>query len=471
MLCPQCGHRINGRALFCPHCGIKLESGETRMLAERPQAPARITPPNRVPFQETQPPSYQPPVSPPPAPVSHRRQGCGLSLAVILIGLLVMALVIGLGVAGIYFGLQDRTKAEHVAALEHYQKGRDYWEKGELELAVAEMELAVELDPDLAEAQAKLQEAEQQLQALPSPTAMLQQETKGAHFEELQRAYEGGNWPLVFQVAERLLALDPTYRRADVDKMLFEAFHQAGLQAVEANQLAEAVRLFDRALALQPENITIQRAKYLASLYLTALSFWESDWGQATQYLDALYLQAPEYKDVGERAHVAHVNYGDVLMQTGQWCDAAEQYQRAINLQPSDALTVKQQQATKNCQTGAPVPEGSQPGGNATVVAPSGPSGTFVANQAEYTAIDSRQILVRGRVLDRNGDPVPNMHVQIGAWDWKAVAITDGSGQYAFDGLKDPVTFTLTLQDAPSQPFDVAGVWGKLAWVDFRQVR
>ena len=80
-------------------------------------------------------------------------------------------------------------------------------------------------------------------------------------------------------------------------------------------------------------------------------------------------------------------------------------------------------------------------------------------------------MFIRGLILDRNGGGVSGVRVQIRAWDWSAIAVSDGNGQYAFDGLGNPVTYTLSLLDRPSIPVDVEGVWGKVTWVDFEEVK
>ena len=80
-------------------------------------------------------------------------------------------------------------------------------------------------------------------------------------------------------------------------------------------------------------------------------------------------------------------------------------------------------------------------------------------------------MFIRGRILDKEGVGVSGVRVQIRAWDWSAIAVADGNGQYAFDGLSNPVTYTLTLLDLSCLPFDAEGVWGKVTWVDFEEVK
>ena len=52
-----------------------------------------------------------------------------------------------------------------------------------------------------------------------------------------------------------------------------------------------------------------------------------------------------------------------------------------------------------------------------------------------------------------------------------AIAVTNGDGDFSFDGLANPVTYTLTLLDVPSLPLDVSTEWGKLTLVEFRETR
>ena len=49
--------------------------------------------------------------------------------------------------------------------------------------------------------------------------------------------------------------------------------------------------------------------------------------------------------------------------------------------------------------------------------------------------------------------------------------MTDGAGLFSFDGLNNPLTYTLKLLDLPMRPLDVLTVEGKLAWVEFRETQ
>ncbi len=442
MKCPSCGYGLRKTDLFCPRCG---------------QTTLRATPmtPKAVPDIHLKRADHQLEAS--------RRSGWALSLTVIFVGILIIVAIAGLGVAGIYYGLQDRAQIERQAAEEHYQKGLEHLGQGELEIAIAEFELVARLNPQHEYVSEKLSEARQRLAARPSATPISHVDAKDVYLSELRMAQKQGDWPKVFDLAERLLALDPTYHRDEIDEVLFEAFRSNALAMVEQDRLEEAIRLFDRALALQPDNAEIARERQLAALYMAAIGYWKADWAKAIENLSAAYRLSPDYKDVRQRLHEAYVNYGDQLAQKQNWCGAEQQYARAIEIASSQAVNAKRQDSLKRCSGATPVPSGP------TKV--SAPSGTYVGRVTEFIDIDSNRILIRGRVLNKEAIGVGGVRVQIQAYTFSAVSVTDGVGQFSFDGLNNAVTYTLSLLDRQSVAVDAPGIWGKLTWVHFEEAK
>ena len=98
------------------------------------------------------------------------------------------------------------------------------------------------------------------------------------------------------------------------------------------------------------------------------------------------------------------------------------------------------------------------------------PGGTYVGRFVEYISIEEHLMLVRGHVYDVEGEGVPGIQVRISAYDWSAIAVTDGAGLFSFDGLSNPLTYTLTLIGLPVQPLDVLAQEIRLAWTEFRQM-
>ncbi len=432
MICPQCGHEMEGKALFCPNCGRKLKSSDAEDSMEAPQT-------------------------------ESQGEGFGRSLLVLGIALLVVLVIVGLGAAGIYYGFRDRARTERRVAAQHYERGLAHLEEGNVELAVAELEHAVALDPENEEMASKLAEARQQLQKAPTSTPRLQQETKAAYFEEFEDAYAQEDWRRALEAADQLLTLDPTYRQEEVEGMLFTVLYRHGLELVEQDRLQEAVRLFDRALELQPDDTRVTYARNLANLYTTAMSYWGADWGRVVENLSQLYELSPQYKDVERRMFEAHVNHGDVLTEEEAWCRAAEEYAEALEIKDDAQVEGALEQAAAQCENGPTEPdEGTDE--------PSAPSGTFVGRFVRSEAIDMDSISVRGKVLDREDQGIAGVQVKIQAWDWSATALTDGQGQYAFDGLTSPVTYTLSLVDVSSRPVDAMGEPGRITWVNFEEI-
>jgi len=454
MKCGQCGHEVRDSLLFCPKCGRKL--AQSLAPSQRPPAGDVVAGPES--------------------------SGCGWSLAVLLGATLIVLAIAGLGVAGVRYGMRDRANTERQAAQEHYKKGVSHLAQEEFELAIAELEVAARLNPEDGQTLAKLADARKRLEVEPTPTPMLLQEILAAYLDELCAAHAAGEWEKVFELADRLLAKDATYHRSEVDQMLFDGFYHSGLQLVEQDRMREAVRLLDRALALQPGNADVQRAQQLATLYLTAMSHWNADWPKVTEALDAIYRLAPDYKDVRQRLHDAHVGYGDLLIRQQEWCKAEKEYTRALEIMAGSSVAGRRQDASAWCKATPtqPVPEttgtpeSKSPEGEATSTpeseTPTGPSGVYAGRLVERTVTDGTKMFIRGKVLDKEGEGVQDVQVQIRAWDWSAIAVSDGSGQYSFDGLSNTVTYTLSLLNLPSQELDVAGIWGKITWVNFEEV-
>jgi len=458
MECPSCGFKIRGKALFCPNCGSRLEyvqqspDGATLRLDEaEPVAPTKQ-----------------------PAPVYQtQKHGCGMSLTVLAIAAVVVLAILGLGAAGIYYGLKDRDKVEHQAAEEHYNKGISHMQQGELELAIREFEAVLLLEPKHDRAITKLAEAREGQQVAAEPTATAttasEDQTLAKVFDDLRIANDNRDWPTVFTLADEMVARDPTYRRAEVDQILFGAYYASGQELVQQDRMKEALRLFDRALELQPDNAEVQQARKLAVLYMNGMAYWGADWATTLENLVPLYELAPDYRDVRQRTHDAYVYYGDFLAEREDWCAAEKQYGLALEIVPSSALFDKRQETIGYCSR-----QPSPPAADITLTPGAqinAPSGTFVGELTELIEIEHGRMYIRGRVLDKDDEGVGGTRVQIQAWNWKATAVTDGGGNYAFDGLANPVTYTLTLLDLPSLPFDVAGQWGRVSMVEFHEAR
>ncbi|HHX43511.1 MAG TPA: hypothetical protein GX714_05925 [Chloroflexi bacterium] len=447
MNCPTCGKAIRGRALFCPHCGQKV----TTAAVARPAASVE-RPPFAIEEHRT---------------AERRPEGCRRTMTVLILAGLAFLAVVGLGIGAVHMGLRDRQAAAREAAAEHLARGTTHLNQQEYELAVAEFGMALQLDPSLEEARQGLEAAQERLEGLPVPTSQLQDEMCAAYLNEMTEAYEREDWPTVFGTADRLLAANPTYRREEVDRLLFEALYQSGQQLVAQERITEALRLFDRALLIQPDEERVTRARTLATHYITGLSYWDTDWALVIDNLARVHDLDPAYCDVRLRLAEAREALGEQLAAAQDWCGAEEQYALALDLVASDSLSRMHDDAAAHCVARALTPTVSLTPGALDAGTPT-PAGTYVGRVVRSEEIGSQQMFIRGHVLDEQGIGVGGVAVTIRAWDWSVTSISDGQGQFSFDGLANPVTYTISLADLPSTPLDVAGEWGKLTWISFQ---
>ncbi len=432
--CSECGGALEEQDLFCPWCGTPTTCA--------PQKTRR---------------------GPEGAPSPNADRGWTRTTSAIVATLSGLFLIAVLTIAGVYLGLRDRAAIERSAAATHLERGAAYLESGEAEMAAAELELAVRLAPDLSGAATLLARARTQIAAMPSvtPQPVTQEPPLSSLYEELVAAHARADWEGVWNLADRIRSLDASYRSEEIDGMLFDAYYASALDLVAQDRLPEAVRLLDRALELRPDDAEAQEQRMLAGTYMDGLARWDADWPGAIEKLWAVYLRDPEYHNVREKLHEAIVAYGDSLAAKGEWCAAQRQYAAALQIMDSTLVTAKHSEARERCEAG----EGPlEPTARATAR-----PGVFAGQLVEQTSIDEEKMLIRGSVLDASGNGIEGVRVRIEAFDWSSVAVTDLNGAFAFDGLRSPVTYTLSLPDLESQPVDVRGVFGRMSWVEFRQ--
>ncbi len=279
-----------------------------------------------------------------------------------------LALVVGAGILGYFDGLKDRQERLQAEALEHYRAGVAHMEAGNYELAQAEFEQAIRLRPDFQPAWQRLRESQVYLEAIPTPTsvplptitpAVAQGGTPlplGAWLAEARAMFQAGRYMDAVDRINDILEVDPNYEPDLIADLLFQCYHQEALRLVGEDRMEEAVRLFDLALAIRPDDQAVKRERELAAGYLSAIGFWGADWQKAVEGFAYLYRIRPDYKDVASRLFNAYVAYGDMLAEQGAWCQAAEQYTNAANLQAKPQVVQKRDQMVDYCQRNVPPP-------------------------------------------------------------------------------------------------------------------
>ncbi len=274
---------------------------------------------------------------------------------------------------GAYRGYQDRIAYRRARATIHYQLGMEYLEAGRLDLARKELESALVLQPNHAAAIAALKQLQEMSpsalatpaatpQPTPEPTAAATAPERAldATFEEAAAAYQAGNWEETIRLLESIRLSDATYRREEVEQMLFDAYVAYARSLVDKDRFEEALRMFDRALTLRPDAQEVKEERDLAKLYVDGLSYWRADWEQALARFQELYDKAPDYRDARQRLIAAHVNYADWLGNRGDWCAAVKQYDAALAFVDTADVRASRDQAEERCRLGIGVlPEGA----------------------------------------------------------------------------------------------------------------
>jgi tetratricopeptide (TPR) repeat protein len=375
MYCNQCGTQVDDHATVCPKCGyelpLNLESpAESAPLHQEPEAilqaeETEVQDATQAAGPVDESAMFYPALAEEGQEAAEPKRpirGCGWAMLAGMLAGCAILLIVGVGLLAVYQGMQERTRLNRAAAIEHYHKGLEQFSAENYELARAEFELALRLDSKNLDAETKLAEVDALLSRLPTPTSAVRHQTAMLLHNEARDLYNKGDWEGAIGKLEQVQLMEPEYEPDAVIALLVDACHRAGLRLVSENRIEEAIRYFDRALQLRPGEQAIRDEKRFASLYVAGLGYWGANWQGAIDTFNALYQLRPDYKDTTQRLHDAYVAYGDSLYAKTQWCSARDQYDSALAMTPGDELKAKREDAAQQC-TLASLPTATPPPG------------------------------------------------------------------------------------------------------------
>ncbi len=288
-----------------------------------------------------------------------------LALASLLIILALAGLLIA-ALAGFDRGIADRQAAIEAEISQRLAAGIEQMQAGNPELAAAQFQQVLQLDPANPEANGYLQELQSSARPDPTPSVapLLLVPPEGATplptqapvvlptsslLQQAEAALKAKDWPEAIALLNQLTALDPAYQPEAVRTLRFNAYAQQGQAFVGEERYEEALRSFDQALVIRPDDEEVKTTRELIALYVEALGRWRLDWPGVIRNLQAIQGRQPGFLDVNKRLRAAYEAWGDSLVRDSQWCDAVERYDVALTLGASDEIEVKRDQAKTTC--------------------------------------------------------------------------------------------------------------------------
>jgi tetratricopeptide (TPR) repeat protein len=447
--CPYCDNRVPRDALLCPVCGYAVRS---------------IDPPERVRMHAA---SSTPATSSP---------GGLWYVALCLLASALVAIIVALGLMASQSGLDVRRQRAAELGQGYYERGLAHLDEGNYLLALAEFEEAVRLAPDHQEAAKQYELLKAMVGEEEASPAGVPGDVLLSLYGEASKLYADGRWAEAIVSIEDLRRVDPTYRTAELEEMLFHAYREQGLNLLELGELEEALSLLNRALELSPDDPDVAELHQWLSLYMTGLSQWGVDWEKTAATFGQLYELNPNFLDVGHRLHDALVSLGDLYYAEGAWCMAESQYGLALEAEQSQETAVMRDEARELCvqaiaeatpsTVASDLP--AQPVSTTVSLATPQADGTFVGAFLGYTDVDATAIRIAVCVIDASGRGVARARVGISAYDWMSDPVETGSdGCCEFAGLTQVLEFTVELTELPCEPVQITTRWGKEAQVNF----
>lgn len=161
-------------------------------------------------------------------------------------------------------------------------------------------------------------------------------------------AYSTGRWDETIEVLSRLRREDATFRAAEVNEMLCDAYLQRGQAHIasynegsDTSPIEAALDDFEAGLAICPDSAALSAQRDYANRFVAALEAQASeDSSTAIQELAPIVTAEPDYADGNARQmlYTALVKRGDTRRQAGDLTGALSDYEKALALDETDSL-------------------------------------------------------------------------------------------------------------------------------------
>lgn len=193
-----------------------------------------------------------------------------------------------------------------------------------------------------------------------------------ALLQEAQESIRAGDYNSAVELLDVITGVDSTYDSANVRSLLREALSEEALIQFRTGNLAQGIVLTDRAEEFGALAEGLNYERYVATLYLDALSTVGTDYFTSITALRRLYDEVPNYRN-GEIAQMlfdAYLDYGDAFAIEANQCSAQQQYQNALNIFSRSDVVSKRDNAQEACENPTPAVAGTP--GTPGAVAPVG---------------------------------------------------------------------------------------------------
>lgn len=298
------------------------------------------------------------------------------------LGAIVLVLFGGAIGAGILTGrgASDTARSTQVAqtSQEQFDLGVKDLLEGRYEQARQRFDYILLLDPNYPGAAELLGKAEAALNiptATPYPTGVpptatptLDVSSMLGLFDQAQAASNQGDWSTTLEALITLRGMDLTYQASQVDSLMASALRNRGLDEIQRGLLEQGIYDLDLAERFGPLDATANAWRNSARFYLIANSYMGLDWAQAAAYFGQI-CSGGTWDSCAKYAR-ASMEYGHLLLATGDPCGAVVEYDASLKTMRNTNLEPTATYAERQCltatagtptstPTGTPTPTGS----------------------------------------------------------------------------------------------------------------
>lgn len=288
----------------------------------------------------------------------------------VLLGLLILIILLVIGAfAGFKSGqgqqFAQETQDAAVEAYIQYEAAMNDMAYGRCEIAQTRLEFVAKSNPTYPGLTEALTEAILCANATATPVPVVQPtavptvETRDASaiLAEAETLYANRDWNTLLYQLDAIRNNYPEAEPVRIDQMYYTAYRQIGMDVLlTTGDLEGGIYNFTQAAKYGPLDAEAQNYSQWASWFLTGMSFWEVDWGQAIEYLQQVAYAAPNMWDgeftAQQRYQEASEYYGEqqidkaiFYLEVNGYCAA----QTAFNI-ARDYTTFNEEASTKSAE-------------------------------------------------------------------------------------------------------------------------